>query len=92
MEKAQLLAQIYKDVTNNYYIKNNKFKVLSPYDREKMKFDEDFLLTNPINDSELKLLNDSEIKNLIENIYLNYKKSKYCKYCASKDICLESKE
>lgn len=91
LEKAQLLAQVYKDVTNNYYVKYNKFILLSVHEKEKMKFEEDFLLTNPLNDKNLKFLKDFDIKEIIDNGYLNYKKGKYCKYCASKDICLESK-
>ena len=92
LEKAQLLAQTYKDVTNPFYIKNGRFKALSVYDKERMNFDENFLLCNPLNDSELNILNSDDIKVIITNSFMNYKKCSYCKYCASKDVCLESKE
>ncbi len=91
LEKAQLLAQTYKDVTNKYYCDKGYFRKISFDEKIKMSLDEDFLLKNPLKDKEFRDLSVDEMKNIFENIYLSHKKSSYCKYCASKDICLEEK-
>ena len=92
LEKAQLLAQTYKDVTNKYYLDKGVFRKLSPDDKLKFSYDEDFLLKNPMRDKEFTMISIDEMKKIFDKIYLSTKKSSYCKYCASKDICLEEKE
>ncbi len=90
LEKAQLLAQCNNDVSSSYNIKNNKFKVLSVYDKEKMAKEEDFLLFNV--DKDIDILKNEDIKSIFENMSFYYKRGRYCKFCASKDVCLESKD
>lgn len=90
LEEAQLQAQIHSELSGKYYVKYNKFKTLSVYDYEKMQNDLNFLLTSL--EKDFVYLENNEIIDLLSKDNFPYKKGKYCKYCASKDLCLESKE
>ena len=43
-------------------------------------------------DKDFEYLSNEEIVEILSKDYFSYKKGSYCKYCASKDLCLESKE
>lgn len=85
IERTQLIASVYKDI-RDYYIKNNKYRIISDFEKSQNKLKEDLLLTD------MKKVNSELPQNLKEfvesGLYLCNHGS-HCKYCASKDICLE---
>ena len=89
LEEAQLTAQVYKDVVTPYYIKNNMFKVLSAVERKKLIKDEHLLDYKA--EKDLELLKPEQVEAILSFNNWSYNLSPYCKYCASKDVCLENK-
>ena len=90
LEKAQLIASVYKDVTNKSYRNSNGiFNTLTPNVIERMKLQLDLLL---IKQNDIEIINDDELNNMINNANFPEKKGSHCKYCASRDICLSYKE
>ena len=89
MEEAQLTAQVYKDVVTPFYIKNNMFKVLSAVEKRKLIKDEHLLDYKA--EKDLELLKPEQVEAILSFNNWSYNLSPYCKYCASKDVCLENK-
>ena len=89
LEEAQLIAQIYKDIVNPYYLRNKMFKILSISEKRKHMREEHLL--DYTAEKDLELLKPEEIEAILSFNNWSYKTSPFCKYCASKDICLESK-
>lgn len=89
LEKAQLLAQVYKDVVYPYNMKDYIFKMRHVEVSKKAMRDE-HLLDYTV-EKNLETLNSEQIIELLRFNGLPYKNSGFCKYCASKDVCLECK-
>lgn len=91
LEKAQIISQVYKDIISyKWNFVGNKFRVLKPQNNIEMSNNEEILPFNTLND--LNILEKDEIENILIKSDFSYTKSNYCKFCASKDVCLESKD
>ena len=85
IEKTKLIASVYKDI-KTYSVKNKRYKNLSEEDKKLLRLKEDFLLVD------LRKVEDgsiSDIKAFLESGRYRCIHSAFCKYCASKDICME---
>ena len=85
IEKTKLIASVYKDI-KTYSVKNKRYKNLSEEDKKLLRLKEDFLLID------LRKVEDgsiSDIKAFLESGRYRCNHSAFCKYCASKDICME---
>ena len=88
-EEAQLIAQIYKDVTNPFNLKDNVFKMLYANVKSKQKRDEELLDYNI--ERNVERLNPEAMEAILATNDWFYKAGPYCQYCASRDVCLENK-
>ena len=88
-EEAQLIAQIYKDVTNPFNLKDNVFKMLYVNVKSKQKRDEELLDYNI--ERIVERLNPEAMEAILATNDWFYKSGPYCQYCASRDVCLENK-
>ena len=85
IEKTKLIASVYKDI-KSYYVKNNQYRFLTKDERDKLKIKEDLLLVDLRNFSEDT---DTNLKEFLETGKYRCVHGIHCKYCASKDVCLE---
>ena len=85
IEKTKLIASVYKDI-KSYYVKNNQYRFLTKDERDKLKIKEDLLLVDLRNFSEDT---DTNLKEFLETGKYRCVHGTHCKYCASKDVCLE---
>lgn len=93
LEKTQLISAAYKDI--NYYIRKYEkkhrgvttFPVLSQKEKSDIIKQEYFLLMKK--DNEGLSIKKEDIVEAIKSRHFNTNIGGYCKYCASKDVCME---
>lgn len=89
LEKTQLIASVFKDIKKQFVDKNNKFIIMGHGSYERFIKQLDFLYTNL---ESLEKLDEAQRLKLIDDNAFETNKGAHCKYCASKDICLENKD
>jgi hypothetical protein len=87
IEKTKLIAAVYKDI-KTYSVKYNKYRILSNEEKRFLKLKEDLLLVDMRKIDEGTI---TDIKAFLEGGKYRCVHSVHCKYCASKDICMEHK-
>lgn len=93
LEKTQLISAVYTDMLQfikkmkRYNRNKNNFPIISGNMNDQMRISEHFL-NIPLTNSE-SILSDEQLKEIIKDKKFYCLHGKHCKYCASKDICLE---